>query len=61
MDSDRVMVMDSGRLVEFDYPHKLLNNPEGYFSKMVKETSDKMAAQLHEIAEVTYRKSYKLA
>ncbi|XP_075985083.1 ATP-binding cassette sub-family C member 4-like [Anticarsia gemmatalis] len=54
MDSDRVMVMDSGRLVEFDHPHKLLDNPEGYFSKMVKETSDKMSAQLHEIAKNTY-------
>ncbi|XP_060810578.1 ATP-binding cassette sub-family C member 4 isoform X2 [Amyelois transitella] len=54
MDSDRVMVMDSGRLVEFDHPYKLLTNPEGYFAKMVKETSDKMSAQLHDIAKNTY-------
>ncbi|CAH2099918.1 unnamed protein product [Euphydryas editha] len=54
MDSDRVMVMDSGCLVEFDHPYRLLNNPEGYFTKMVKETSEKMSAQLYEIAKKTY-------
>lgn len=54
MDSDRVMVMDSGCLVEFDHPYKLLNKPEGYFTKMVKETSEKMSAQLYEIAKKTY-------
>ncbi|XP_026323582.1 multidrug resistance-associated protein 4-like isoform X1 [Hyposmocoma kahamanoa] len=54
MDSDRVMVMDSGRLVEFDHPYKLLSNSEGYFTKMVKETSDKMSAQLFQIAKDTY-------
>lgn len=54
MDSDRVMVMDAGRLVEFDHPHKLLNNPQGYFTKMVNETNEKMSAQLHEIAKTTY-------
>lgn len=54
MDSDRVMVMDSGRLVEFDHPYNLLNNPVGYFAKMVAETSDKMSAQLHQIAKNTY-------
>ncbi|CAH0722564.1 unnamed protein product, partial [Brenthis ino] len=54
MDSDRVMVMDSGRLVEFDHPYRLLNNPEGYFTKMVKETSEKMSSQLYQIAKKTF-------
>lgn len=54
MDSDRVMVMDSGRLVEFDHPYKLLANPEGYFTKMVNETSDKMSSQLNEVAKNTF-------
>ncbi|KAJ8734780.1 hypothetical protein PYW08_014030 [Mythimna loreyi] len=57
MDSDRVMVMDSGRLVEFDHPYLLLNKPDGYFTKMVKETSEKMSAQLYEIAKNTYLNS----
>ncbi|XP_068628825.1 ATP-binding cassette sub-family C member 4-like isoform X2 [Battus philenor] len=54
MDSDRVMVMDSGRLVEFDHPYHLLNNPEGHFTKMVKETNEKMSAQLYQIAKNTF-------
>ncbi|XP_039765386.1 multidrug resistance-associated protein 4 isoform X2 [Pararge aegeria] len=54
MDSDRVMVMDSGRLVEFDHPYRLLNNPQGYFTKMVNETSEKMSAQLYQIAKNTF-------
>ncbi|KAJ0181181.1 hypothetical protein K1T71_003266 [Dendrolimus kikuchii] len=54
MDSDRVMVMDAGRLVEFDHPYKLLNNPNGYFTKMVNETSDKLSSQLYQIAKNTF-------
>ncbi|CAK1599802.1 unnamed protein product [Parnassius mnemosyne] len=54
MDSDRVMVMDAGRLVEFDHPYHLLKNPEGYFTKMVKETNEKMSAQLYQIAKNTF-------
>lgn len=49
-----MMVMDAGRLVEFDHPYKLLNNPDGYFTNMVKETSEKMSAQLYQIAKDTY-------
>lgn len=54
MDSDRVMVMDSGRLVEFDHPYRLLSNPEGHFTKMVNETNEKMSAQLYQIAKNTF-------
>lgn len=54
MDSDRVMVMDTGRLVECDHPYKLLANPEGHFTKMVKETGESMSEQLFEIAKKTY-------
>nr|QCO93577.1 ATP-binding cassette subfamily C member 6 [Chilo suppressalis] len=57
MDSDRVMVMDAGRLVEFDHPYCLLNNPNSHFTKMVNETSDKMSAQLYQIAKDTYIKN----
>ncbi|KOB67257.1 ABC transporter family C protein ABCC2 [Operophtera brumata] len=54
MDSERVLVMDSGRLVEFDHPYRLLANPHGYFTKMVNETSDKMSTQLNQIAKNTF-------
>lgn len=34
MDYDRIMVVDGGRLVEFDTPLALLQNKNGHFSKM---------------------------
>jgi len=36
--SDRVIVMDNGRAVEFDHPHTLLSDPESRFSSLVRET-----------------------
>jgi ABC-type proline/glycine betaine transport system ATPase subunit len=50
MDSDKVMVMDKGRLVEFDSPFTLLQNPAGYFCKLVHHTGEQSARFLHEIA-----------
>ncbi|XP_065085908.1 ATP-binding cassette sub-family C member 4-like [Ochlerotatus camptorhynchus] len=38
MDSDRVLVMDAGRTVEFDSPANLLLNRYGYFRKLFDET-----------------------
>ena len=35
MDSDRVVVMSGGQLVEFDTPSKLLENPNTSFSQLV--------------------------
>ena len=37
MDSDRVLVMDNGRVSEFDPPSLLLNNEGSLFSALVKE------------------------
>ena len=38
IDSDRVIILDSGNLVEFDRPAVLLQNPESIFYDLVKET-----------------------
>lgn len=37
IDSDKVLVMDSGRLIEFGTPYTLLSDPSSVFSGMVKE------------------------
>ncbi|XP_067014322.2 ATP-binding cassette subfamily C member 4 [Anabrus simplex] len=55
MDSDKVLVMDSGRMVEFDHPHMLLKNSDSYFSKMVQDTGKNMAEQLARVAEESYK------
>lgn len=36
IDSDRILVMDGGQVIEFDAAHTLLQNNSGYFSGMVK-------------------------
>nr|XP_039268767.1 multidrug resistance-associated protein 4-like [Styela clava] len=54
VDSDRVMVLDAGKVIEFDHPHTLLQNPETLFSKMV-ETTANGAAVLKKLAEEAYK------
>ncbi|KAL5251848.1 hypothetical protein ACHWQZ_G014863 [Mnemiopsis leidyi] len=55
IDSDRVMVMDSGKLVEFDHPAVLLENPASIFYDLVTETG--MFDVLVEQANVSLRSS----
>ncbi|KAK5638257.1 hypothetical protein RI129_012552 [Pyrocoelia pectoralis] len=55
IDSDRVMVMESGMAVEFDHPYNLLQNTNGVFYNLVQQTEKIMANTLIEIArEVLY-------
>lgn len=42
--------MASGQLLEFDHPHKLLQNPESHFLKMVEETGNSMTEQLKAVS-----------
>lgn len=52
MDSDRVLVMDKGEVVEYDYPYRLLQNPNSKFTSMVRETGEMKA--LLEVAKAKY-------
>ncbi|KIY91274.1 hypothetical protein MNEG_16691 [Monoraphidium neglectum] len=38
MDSDRVIVLDAGRVVEDGEPHELLKRDQGIFTGMVEQT-----------------------
>lgn len=51
MDSDKVLVMDAGRMVEFDQPFQLLQNKQGVFYGMVQQTGKAMADALYRVAE----------
>jgi ABC-type multidrug transport system ATPase subunit len=50
MDSDRVMVLDKGELVEFDTPKNLLDNSNSIFSSMVAATGPATEAYLRQVA-----------
>lgn len=50
MDSDKVLVMDAGSIVEFDHPYNLLKNKNGYFYKMVEKTGQASADLLKSVA-----------
>ncbi|KAJ8929218.1 hypothetical protein NQ314_018097 [Rhamnusium bicolor] len=54
MDSDKVLVMDAGKAVEFDHPHKLLQDQNGVFYGLVMQTGKAMAENLIAIAEENY-------
>ncbi|XP_060872281.1 probable multidrug resistance-associated protein lethal(2)03659 isoform X3 [Metopolophium dirhodum] len=54
MDSDRVLVMDAGTMVEFDHPYNLLKNKDGVLYKMVEQTGTETSELLHSIAAESY-------
>ncbi|XP_050295811.1 probable multidrug resistance-associated protein lethal(2)03659 [Anthonomus grandis grandis] len=57
MDSDKVLVMDAGRVVEFGHPHELLQKKEGgAFYELVQQTGKAMAENLSTIADESFRK-----
>jgi ABC-type proline/glycine betaine transport system ATPase subunit len=40
MESDKVLVLDKGRTVDFEAPKTLLKNPESHFTKLVNQMQD---------------------
>ncbi|KAB0802273.1 hypothetical protein PPYR_04459 [Photinus pyralis] len=60
MDSDKVMVMDAGKMIEFDHPHLLLQNEHGALFGMVEQTGTVMAEVLTKIAKDNYKQLHGL-
>ncbi|XP_023212548.1 multidrug resistance-associated protein 4-like [Centruroides sculpturatus] len=54
IDSDRVLVMDTGRLQEFDSPYALLKNVNGTFYNLIKKTGKTSMNELYKIAKDKY-------
>ncbi|XP_021200213.3 ATP-binding cassette sub-family C member 4 [Helicoverpa armigera] len=57
MDSDKVLVVSSGEIAEYDHPYVLLSDPDSHFSAMVRETGEKNSANLFRIAKDCYFQS----
>lgn len=56
MDSDRILVMDAGRMKEFDWPHLLLQNQTGILRGMIDATGPQESESLKRIAADTFKK-----
>ncbi|XP_067120944.1 ATP-binding cassette sub-family C member 4-like [Centruroides vittatus] len=54
IDSDRVLVLDSGKVQEFDSPYELLKNVNGIFYNLVKKMGVASKNELYEIAKNKY-------
>ncbi|XP_028288222.1 ATP-binding cassette sub-family C member 4 [Parambassis ranga] len=54
IDSDRILVLDAGRIHAYDQPYTLLQDPDGIFYKMVQQTGKQEAAALLEAAKQAY-------
>ncbi len=51
MDSDKVLVVDAGKVVEFDHPFQLIGKEDGFFKRLLDQTGGSNAAALALIAE----------
>ncbi|XP_029371553.1 ATP-binding cassette sub-family C member 4 isoform X1 [Echeneis naucrates] len=54
IDSDRILVLDAGRIDGYDEPYALLRDPGGLFYKMVQQTGKQEAAALLQTAKEAF-------
>jgi ATP-binding cassette subfamily C (CFTR/MRP) protein 4 len=54
MDSDKVLVLDEGRIIEFGHPYELIQNSRGAFRQMLDKTGLSTSIELIKIAEKSY-------
>jgi len=54
MDSDRIMVIHEGKIVEFDAPSCLLQTKDGFFKKLVEQTGVEESKRLEYLASKSW-------
>ncbi|XP_062258726.1 ATP-binding cassette sub-family C member 4-like isoform X1 [Platichthys flesus] len=60
IDCDRILVLDAGRIREYDEPYVLLQNQDGLFYQMVQQTGRAEAASLLHTAKQVYANKKRL-
>uniref|UniRef100_UPI00398F2F2F ATP-binding cassette sub-family C member 4 n=1 Tax=Pristiophorus japonicus TaxID=55135 RepID=UPI00398F2F2F len=60
IDSDRILVLDAGRVAEYEEPYVLLENKDGLFYRMVQHLGKAEATALTKIAKEVYLKKKSL-
>nr|XP_019945785.1 PREDICTED: multidrug resistance-associated protein 4 isoform X3 [Paralichthys olivaceus] len=60
IDCDRILVLDAGRIREYDEPYVLLQNQDGLFYQMVQQTGRAEAASLLHTAKQVYTNKKRL-
>ncbi|ODN02388.1 Multidrug resistance-associated protein 4 [Orchesella cincta] len=58
MNYDKIMVLDHGNLLEYDHPHKLLQNPDGRLTNLINHTGAANQKYLREIALEAYNEKF---
>lgn len=61
IDSDRIMVLEKGRLMELDAPATLLTNPNSLFYQLVNETGPEESEKLRAIARQRFGIAFPVA
>lgn len=61
MDSDRVLVMDTGVAAEFDAPYELLSRRNGIFYEMVHTLGPQEMERLIQVARTKFESNEKMA
>ena len=59
IDSDRVLVLDAGQVIQFDSPYNLLQDPNGTFYDMVETTGKGTKEMLKEMAKQVFQRKFK--
>ncbi|XP_054158550.1 probable multidrug resistance-associated protein lethal(2)03659 [Oppia nitens] len=54
IDSDKVLVLDAGKVIEYGIPYILLKSGNGLFRQLVSQTGNRMASRLHKMAKHYY-------
>lgn len=60
IDMDKILLIESGTVLEYGEPYLLLNQESGHFKSLVSKTGSGYAKMLYQIAEKSYKEKHSL-